>query len=542
MPNINPTLFRKSRITVAIAIAVVSLSACSSVPRIEDYDLSRVGEGILKAGSTTAEISGRVWDRTTYLLGFSDGNEVSDSSLLLDEVDLAMMEEDAAPADDATVRPVAIQNAVPTRLELPGQASSGAALAQATDADGVADGAEERDVDMDMDALLSSDTRDVTTIETLAAARDDTDVVGVEDLIHEVTASETLWDISKALTGDATNWHVLADVNNLGPNAAVFPGQQLIIPADMVITRYDTPEAGRVEQATSEIRIDTQNPLAASESSATEPEMTSAAAMPDSTMPATAELIIEPLQKPVQEPLETPSGTPFKLQTGETLWDFAKRTTGDATNWQSIALQNQFTERQAVLVRAGQLIYVPEQLVKAELAKAESSTSDITSSSALASTLDSGPGSTLTSAATSTTQAEPLISTQPATGAAEASAVDSAAISATSELLADAASPLDETQPISIVEATFKSDEQVQPIALKPVAEMTSTSTSGVPTQIMVSGTYYPKAVYNEADFSSSLLMRVSPGTQLQVSKALGNWYQVETSKGTGYVHQRDIK
>ncbi len=58
----------------------------------------------------------------------------------------------------------------------------------------------------------------------------------------------------------------------------------------------------------------------------------------------------------------------------------------------------------------------------------------------------------------------------------------------------------------------------------------------------MVSGTYYPKAIYNNADFSSSLLMRVSPGTTLQVSKAMGNWYQVKTSKGLGYVHQRDIK
>ena len=58
----------------------------------------------------------------------------------------------------------------------------------------------------------------------------------------------------------------------------------------------------------------------------------------------------------------------------------------------------------------------------------------------------------------------------------------------------------------------------------------------------MVSGTYYPKAVYNDADFSSSLLMRVSPGTTLQVSRAIGSWYEVSTDQGTGYVHARDIK
>ena len=60
--------------------------------------------------------------------------------------------------------------------------------------------------------------------------------------------------------------------------------------------------------------------------------------------------------------------------------------------------------------------------------------------------------------------------------------------------------------------------------------------------KVMVRGTYYPKAVYNEADFSSSLLMRVSPGTQLLVSKAIGPWLEVKTDKGVGYVHSRDIK
>jgi len=60
--------------------------------------------------------------------------------------------------------------------------------------------------------------------------------------------------------------------------------------------------------------------------------------------------------------------------------------------------------------------------------------------------------------------------------------------------------------------------------------------------KVMVKGTYYPKAVYNNADFSSSLLMRVSPGTQLLVSKAIGPWLEVKTNKGVGYVHSRDIK
>lgn len=62
------------------------------------------------------------------------------------------------------------------------------------------------------------------------------------------------------------------------------------------------------------------------------------------------------------------------------------------------------------------------------------------------------------------------------------------------------------------------------------------------PESILVSGTYYPKAVYNKADFSSSLLMRVSPGTALKVAGAQGPWFKVETDKGVGYMHARDIR
>ena len=102
----------------------------------------------------------------------------------------------------------------------------------------------------------------------------------------------------------------------------------------------------------------------------------------------------------------------------------------------------------------------------------------------------------------------------------------------------------DETQPITIVEANFQADPSEQPIKIPSDAlEIVKlTPQSADLNQVMVSGTYYPKAIYNDADFSSSLLMRVSPGTSLKVSNAVGNWFEVETEKGTGYVHQRDIK
>jgi len=104
----------------------------------------------------------------------------------------------------------------------------------------------------------------------------------------------------------------------------------------------------------------------------------------------------------------------------------------------------------------------------------------------------------------------------------------------------DSASDLPADKELVTVEANFQGNPETLELARNAeTGEQTGEADSD---GIMVSGTYYPKAVYNKADFSSSLLMRVSPGTRLVVSKAVGPWYEVMTEKGVGYVHSRDTK
>jgi len=122
-----------------------------------------------------------------------------------------------------------------------------------------------------------------------------------EHMLHEVASGENLWKIAKLTTGNALNWDALANINNLQPDAFVFPGQQLVIPASLMAE---------------ESVIASQTPANA-----------------------------------------------FKLNEGETLWKFSKRTTGNATNWQSIASYNNFTQEQPVIVYPGQTILVPLSLV-----------------------------------------------------------------------------------------------------------------------------------------------------------------------------------
>jgi len=122
-----------------------------------------------------------------------------------------------------------------------------------------------------------------------------------DPMLYEVASGENLWKIAKLTTGNALNWDLLANINNLQPGAFVFPGQQLVIPASLM-----ADERSVASQT---------------------------------------------------------NGNAFKLNEGETLWKFSKRTTGNATNWQTIASHNNFTHEQPVIVYPGQTIYVPPSLV-----------------------------------------------------------------------------------------------------------------------------------------------------------------------------------
>jgi nucleoid-associated protein YgaU len=508
MPNPSPKIFKKS----LLALAVLTVSGCSSVPRMDDVDLSPIGEGILVAGRATAEVGIHAWDVSMYMLGFSDevgeGSEddlvdLSANQFPLDEIDEAMLKDDAILPEYA-LNPVEIANATANYDDLIETPSADELV--------LFDETSEVDPFLIQPEMESTETITVELSEELQPQEPARTLGGAssngQKHIHKVESNETLWDIAKATTGDATNWHVLADVNDLNQDARVFVGQDLVIPVNMLKPGYlDTinDAANGNQIASNPNLINTQD------ESRSNQEIVIASAKSDTSssrlaIPAASEI----------------RGTPVKLNPGETLWDFAKRTTGDATNWKAIADHNNFSDRQAVIVQAGQTILVPESLVKPEV--------------------------TLASAKPT---AKPAISEEARTEVLAAiEKVNQSAIKASSKLLTEASSLSnaqlfgDETQSITIVEANFQADPSQPPIkiATDTIEVVKMAPSSPDLNQVMVRGTYYPKAIYNDADFSSSLLMRVSPGTSLKVSKALGNWFEVETDKGTGYVHQRDIK
>ena len=524
-----------------VAAAILSVSACSSMPKGAGIDLGGVGNGIAKAGKATANATRKTWNTTAYLLGFTDsidGGEKArptDEQLLLadGEVSQVLPLEDAELAQEATTQ--AAEKGRPVLLE--------PATAQTSDT-------------LDIDSTEIAD--DVTS--TTLAINDEAMKIK-EDLVHEVAPSETLWDIAKKTTGDANNWHILADINNLNQNAAVFPGQTLLIPSSMVKPGYGMP----IASAEPELLADTKSIDDELTDELTDSVRLELPATIDNTSADTSNTALgEPAQiddASAQLAAASQGAVPYDLNDGETLWDFAKRTTGDALNWEAIAEQNNFTEKQAVTVFPGQTIFVPQTLVDAK--------TDITETAAapaddmaqqVEQVLASAEPVTVTAAPIeNAVMDEPVLKIEqavPATLSAASPEVLAGELSKTPpdapkevrklvigsiDALAPEVSALDETQPTTIVEATYKTDDSLAQVDAT-TESVQIVDNDSIPENIMVSGTYYPKAVYNDANFSSSLLMRVSPGTTLQVSRAMGTWFEVETDKGVGYVHQRDIK
>ena len=372
------------------------------------------------------------------------------------------------------------------------------------------------------------------------------------DLVHTVADGETLWDIAKKSTGDANNWHIIADINDLEQNAAVFPGQELTIPGELARNDSAPPAADVIAQLDrSEQQDSTAGPrLALPETAAVNTDAI-AVELDDSDLAGVTPLDNAAFADAV--PAAGQYAVAYELEDGETLWNLAKRATGDATNWEAIAAHNEFTEKQAVTVRPGQTIYVPEPLVEGTTAIAQSeaveSNEDVAVISA-PSASDAAPEITITepsqeeidSARAAVSAAVEL----PGSASAEISSLPTAATEAATELQAAGATAVENTGATAIDVAAADETTYSTENALDPDAENLATGdiaeNSNIPAVIMVSGTYFPKAVYNDADFSSSLLMRVSPGTTLQVSREMGPWYEVETEEGVGYVHQRDIQ
>lgn len=96
--------------------------------------------------------------------------------------------------------------------------------------------------------------------------------------------------------------------------------------------------------------------------------------------------------------------------------------------------------------------------------------------------------------------------------------------------------------PVANTNALQLSEEQAETLVSPAKQTITSPATvTPEPSEwVKIEGDFTPKAVYKSAGYGSGLLMRVSPGTTLKLTRQTNEWYEVETSKGSGFVFHRD--
>lgn len=504
---------------MAVAMLSLTLTACASSPIVPEGALDSASDRISSATERLTDAGSSAWQRAKHVLRL-DGSPPrppgsplprgTNTDEFLDEVDLALMEDGLPDLDnthqDITLSSAQIEHAIKT-AELPADTVAMAdPLLPSSEPSVPTNGNALPPVELNRPEPISQPMlADAEEPELLPGAGETptSGPVVVSDYQHKVGEQEILWDIAKKFTGDATNWRILAELNELDANGSVRVGQLLNIPADMLKPEWNSPTG--------------------------EASATTAAA--ETVMPATSSgttdgAVEEPALAASKSVPEIPSRD-FEVQAGESMWELAKRTTGDATNWKLIADANGMSEKDAGRIYYGQKIRVPEALIRTDRAPSEAV--------AVASVPVETPAPQ--NASQSAAQvAEQSTEPQPQTRViAEAQPVES----------------LPSDQDLTILEASYKAAPMDTTTATVNAhgALLQTPPPAGVDAGnqeegewIMVSGTYYPKAIYNDANFSSSLLMRVSPGTRLKVSRAIGPWYEVRTERGFGYVHARDIK
>lgn len=470
---LNTNLLKKTGVALAVSALLGGCAATGKGAQAPQLPLEKIANSATETGS-------RIWAGTKHLFKLRDrskDNQVAEA--YFDEIDIAKKDIENY---EQTVTGVNTQGVEPLpELEVIDAAvddTNNGLLA-------VAEAAEGESASTDVIPLTEIDVEEVPLDASSSVTRSD------EDLFHTVSDNESLWDLAKMLTGDANNWRILAEINELGESGTVYVGQTIRVPADMKKVPRD--DDGSVTLAAAAVE-------------------TPADEAPQPTVSETADAV------------DAGPTRSYEVKAGENLWFLAKRATGNAANWIKIAEANGMDEVQANSIRFGQEIKIPESLLTED---------------SLASLENPAAADSKVAAADAVAEAiKPNL--EETTDALNNGDV---ALARATDVPADA--------EISIVEAGYKGEpakklELANADVQGSVAETPTAATEqGVDQngdEIMVSGTYYPKAVYNDANFSSSLLMRVSPGTRLTVSKAMGPWYEVITEKGVGYVHSRDTK
>ena len=312
---------------------------------------------------------------------------------------------------------------------------------------------------------------------------------------HVLGAGETLYSVANQLTGTSSNWKQIADYNNIDDPGSVSVGQEILIPLNLVMLETANAASG------SEYTLVSPASNAIDEAVSTE----------SFTLVDSSETAVVPAEDTMAMDVAAIVSTPE----------------GDYS----------FVEQTAV-----------EPLAEAEL---DIPSLDTTAAQAVTSPVEAVTENDMASVSAPAPTDEQITDNKKPTVRERISSF--ASIIKTSFKLPKKTAPtLPETPLPTMTKSHDMTAMETSPVTEETIDVVETGSATVAPLEqagtentetaewIQIAGDFTPKAVYKDAGYASGLLMRVPPGTTLKMTSQNGDWYQVETDAGAGYVFHRD--
>ncbi len=269
------------------------------------------------------------------------------------------------------------------------------------------------------------------------------------------------------------------------------------------------------------------------------------------TSPNVEAVVIEPVVLPIKEPTSE-----YVVESGETLFSIAEKLTGSSNNWKEIAQNNHLDTPESL--RVGTIVKIPPELVL-QTTEEPISTPSTENVQVSENTIQPSIDTELTdfeneipfvlanrSPTSEIEDKAPSIETHNATNEdSERATGNNNAPGFTSRAVAFAKTLQEKIFASKVNKrdiSTIENAETNVNLAKNKNTTIESAPDSSLNRNILISGSYTPKAIYKGAGYDSGLLMRVPPGTHLKLTKSIDEWFQVETIKGSGYVFHRDAE
>ena len=241
---------------------------------------------------------------------------------------------------------------------------------------------------------------------------------------------------------------------------------------------------------------------------------------------------------PAADPLAERADLTYQVKDGDQLSGIALRLTGAISNWQAIATRNGISNPRTLAV--GQVLIIPSELLLDVNSLPDDSVSSTTQN------LDTAKAQSLQSTAPDSKTATAVTGSDTAVNSTGTRAVSPPpvttghGVSVLRGLTALERNSAEDSADITLSAVNINRTFDLHPIEYPLATDPNDLRYDSTAPLIKVTGTYYPKGVYENPANYSRLIGRAAPGSLFQLDNEINDWYKIITDQGIGYIRRSD--